>query len=712
MAKTETLKDAQMSVEAGALLIANSRIRRTIALDDNVLATRSLCNVLTGKEWSRPDGLYVPRLQRDLAIVAHRAPDRDLRQQPALSFARDEEFIRRFRLPVEVVLERRSRSHVDAPSLVAHVSVSCAEMRLVRHYQIYPDCPAVACWTELSGACSRKPAPAEKLDARGRAVRPGSRPRPTPNADLHDALFLKNPHLRIRNVAFTDCSDYVDNYVQKQERYTYPTFEPWILDGLLVFVESLEDGEGLFMMKESPVLGDQPDQPDGDFLYAFDRGCLGPIGWGIAPEELQEGQALSSWRTVVGVYDSREASDAEAVKRYLARRCGETPGRDWVVMANQWGDSRSGKQLDEAFVRAEIDACADTGIAAYMLDAGWQVGRFDQVADVDATGKSIFYDLARYWEVDRRKFPQGLKPVADYARSRGVELMLWFNPDPLDDNRNADRDAETLLALHRELGVRVFKIDGVWNLTGRAERNNRRFLERVIRESQGEVAFQLDITNGARWGFLGANDLGILFVENRYTTFANYFPYKVHKNVWELAHYLRPQRLQFEFLNNSPARGRQYRPLFAEDDPFTPEHYAIDYCFAVVMFANPLAWLEPSALDPRQREQLASLLAVYRQVRDAIFAGDIYPIGEKPSGRSITGFQSHQPSDGTGFVCVYREMTDRAEAVLPLRRLPDGASLRLTRLHGDGEAEYGPAGLRVKLPRPRSYTLFRYACAT
>ncbi len=704
----KSLEDARIRVEEGSLVIANSRIRRTVALTGNVLSTLSLQNVATGREWSRPDGSYIPRLQRDMAIAEGQAPTRHVRQQAALFFAGNEDFIRQFTSPAQVAIEHREGRPFEAASLVAHVTLQGAEMRVIRHYQIYPGCPAIACWTDVRGRCVRGPVRAETVDARGRGVRPGSRPRRTPNADIHDALFLQAQHLRIRNVEFTDCSDYVDNYVQEQERYTYPTFEPWVLDGQLLFAEDLRNGEGLFMAKESPVLCDQPDQPDGDFLYAFDRGCLGPIGWGITPEDLQEGENVSSWRTVIGVYDGSDASGAEAVKHYLARRSRETPGRDWVVMANQWGDSRSGKQLDEAFVRAEIDACAEVGIPAYMLDAGWQAGRFEQVLDVDASGKSVFYDLSRYWEVDRRKFPQGLRPIADYARCRGVELMLWFNPDPLDENRNADRDAETLLALHRELGVRVFKIDGVWNLTGRAERNNRRFLERVVRESGGAVGFQLDITNGARWGFLGAIDLGILFVENRYATFATYFPYKVHKNLWELARYLRPQRLQFEFINNRAEQGLKYRPQFAEEDPLTPESFDIAYCFAAVMFANPLAWLEPSALNEQQRAQLAPLLTAYQRVRDAIFAGDIYPIGEKPSGRSITGFQSHNPSTGSGVVCVYREATERTESVLALRRLSPGARLRFQRLYGEGEADYGPGGLRVRLPRQRSFVLLQY----
>ena len=33
------------------------------------------------------------------------------------------------------------------------------------------------------------------------------------------------------------------------------------------------------------------------------------------------------------------------------------------------------------------------------------------------------------WEVDDKRFPQGLRPISDYAHSKGVKIILWFEPE-------------------------------------------------------------------------------------------------------------------------------------------------------------------------------------------------------------------------------------------------------------------------------------------
>lgn len=697
------LNDARIMLDGDSLLLENSRIRRRVQLKGDTFATTSLRNVGTGREWARADSAYESRRQMDDAIAAGKPTETCMLPQAALSFAGDEEFIRRFTRRPEVTLQKVEDSPFEQPGLIARVSLADDELRLTRCYQIYPQCPAVVCWTELSGRCARKPAPPPSPDPRlNTAIR----------ADVHDSIFLNDRHLRIRNVKFFDCTDYQDNYVQEEEWTSYPTFDPWVLKGNLLFAESLVDGQGFFMIKEAPILRDQPDRPDGDFVYAFDRGRIGVSGWGISPEDLEKLDSIPSWRTVIGVYDGSEFSEAEAVKNYLRQRCRPVPGRDWVITANQYGDWPDGHHLTEEFVKAEIDACAELGIPAYMLDGYWQTGGLEAIGKARLSEVSPFHDLGDYWAPDPKKFPRGLKPLVDYARSRNVELMFWFNPDACGENRNADKDAAVLLRMYRELGVRVFKIDGVWMCTRRAEMNTRRMLETVVRESGGQVSYQLDITNGARWGFLHGHHLGVLFVENRFTTFRNYFPFHVHKNLWQLARYLMPQRLQFEFLNNSVAHAKRYPPMFPPDDPFTPERYPIDYCFAVTMFSNPLAWLQPSKLNAEQKAALVPLIRTYNGIRDELFAGDIYPLGEKPCGRSLTGFQSHNPAACKGFFCAYREVTDRSSVMFRLHRVKPGAHLRLTRLYGDGKARSTGDGVTVTLLRERSFAMFRYEVAT
>ncbi len=71
--------------------------------------------------------------------------------------------------------------------------------------------------------------------------------------------------------------------------------------------------------------------------------------------------------------------------------------------------------VNEELLRQLAEAAAEVGIEYFCLDAGWFVGGFP-----DGVGN---------WEVDRQKFPRGLKPVADYVHSLGMKFGLWFEPE-------------------------------------------------------------------------------------------------------------------------------------------------------------------------------------------------------------------------------------------------------------------------------------------
>ena len=76
----------------------------------------------------------------------------------------------------------------------------------------------------------------------------------------------------------------------------------------------------------------------------------------------------------------------------------------------------------EARVRRIVDAAAEIGIERVVLDDGWFGSRRD-----DRSGLGD-------WFVSDQVWPAGLKPIADYVRSKGMEFGLWFegemvNPD-------------------------------------------------------------------------------------------------------------------------------------------------------------------------------------------------------------------------------------------------------------------------------------------
>ncbi len=91
---------------------------------------------------------------------------------------------------------------------------------------------------------------------------------------------------------------------------------------------------------------------------------------------------------------------------------------------------------DPADLIRQAEAAAALGVERFVLDDGW-FGRRD-----DAT--SSLGD----WIVDRRKWPDGLGPLADRVTALGMEFGLWFEPEMV----NPDSD---LLRAHPDWALRV-----------------------------------------------------------------------------------------------------------------------------------------------------------------------------------------------------------------------------------------------------------------
>src|ERR1700754_3984748 len=129
------------------------------------------------------------------------------------------------------------------------------------------------------------------------------------------------------------------------------------------------------------------------------------------------------------------------------------------------------------------------------------------------------------------------------------------------------------------------EIDGVQIADKKAEDNFRKMLDTVVARTDGEGLFNLDVTAGRRFGYHYFYEYGNLFLENRYTDWANYYPYFTLRNVWMLSKYMPPQRLQIEFLNKWRNADK-----YPAADSLSPSFYSFDYLFAITMAGQPLAW--------------------------------------------------------------------------------------------------------------------------
>lgn len=351
---------------------------------------------------------------------------------------------------------------------------------------------------------------------------------------------------------------------------------------------------------------------------------------------------------------------------------------------------------------AEVDAAAALGVTHVQLDDGWQAGLSRNSAS--RAGERWEDWSAEDWRPHPERFPAGLAPIVARARERDVQLGLWFNPSRANDYAKWRRDADILIGYWRDHGIATVKIDGVEVPTKAAERNLRAFYERVVEATDGQLVFNLDVTAGRRPGYHFMTEYGNLFLENRYTDWANYYPHRTLRNLWMLSAWVPAQSLQIEFLN--PSRNPE---RYGSNDPLAPSRLPADYPFAVAMAAQPLAWMEVSNLDDRLA--LARSIETYRGWRDAWQAGRILPIGEEPDGAAWTGFQSIA-DDRSGHLIVYRETLTEAAIGLVRTRLPAGAAVRFEPLQGEAESFEATVGADGAVPfalaRPSSYAVYRY----
>ena len=76
---------------------------------------------------------------------------------------------------------------------------------------------------------------------------------------------------------------------------------------------------------------------------------------------------------------------------------------------------------DTERLNALIDAAAEIGAERFVLDDGW-FGGAEKGRDDDTSSLGD-------WVVDPRKHPNGLEPLAERVRGRGMEFGLWFEPE-------------------------------------------------------------------------------------------------------------------------------------------------------------------------------------------------------------------------------------------------------------------------------------------
>jgi hypothetical protein len=577
------------------------------------------------------------------------------------------------------------------------VSFSLEELDVRRVYRVYPDAPAIACDTRLRGKSGDISEGMAGNAADRKNIEFTEDMRSGMGAARLDRLSFDGFHWHTRIVEFADVTDWNNNLVFETDIIPYRKNN---YRGNLLFARDGETDSGFFFLKEAPSSAVQLAYNDYDFTTEF--GSFTVAGLGMTGQDILPGEWRRAYGCVTGVYTGGEYEALTALRSYQKNLRRLLPGRDEMVMMNTWGDRSQDSKVNERFSLLEVERAAALGITHFQIDDGWQVGRSPNSAIAKGSFTNI-WDNPDYWKPDPGKYPRGLAPVVERGKELGVEVCLWFNPSVQHDYADWEKDAAALTWLYREYGIRTFKIDGLALPTKQSEINLRRLFDRVSNETGGNVVFNLDATAGRRGGYHTFNEYGNVFLENRYTDWQNYYPYWTLRNLWQLAKYVPAEKLQIEFLNNR-RNAEKYT-----GDRFAPANYSFDYLFATTMAGQPLAWFEGTGLA-EDMLGVSEQIDAYKKVQHDFHSGVILPVGDEPSGRSWTGFQS-VVSANRGYFIFFREDTP-GDTCDMATWLPEDKKVRLTPILGSGKAATRRTGrggtLTVELPTPNSYVMYKY----
>ncbi|MEZ0607768.1 alpha-galactosidase [Fibrella sp. WM1] len=129
-------------------------------------------------------------------------------------------------------------------------------------------------------------------------------------------------------------------------------------------------------------------------------------------KHLKQGESFTTPQVFTMVYNNHKDPDEvlntavpDFVRKHMGIRLSELAEKPTFVY-NTWVPFR--KDINEKLVMELARAAADAGMKEFIIDDGWA----DNYGD---------------WVIDKKKFPNGLKPVFDYIKSLGMKPGLWVS---------------------------------------------------------------------------------------------------------------------------------------------------------------------------------------------------------------------------------------------------------------------------------------------
>lgn len=171
--------------------------------------------------------------------------------------------------------------------------------------------------------------------------------------------------------------------------------------------------------------------------------------------KLLPGETVRSPLIAIGFYAGNPQDGQNVWRRWMVAH--NLPRVDGEIMPTQLvacSSHQFGEMIhaNEENQKLFIDRYAEEklGIAYWWMDAGWYPNDGSWVN----TGT---------WEVDKKRFPNGFRPITDHARFKGIKAIVWFEPERVTANSWLyDNKPEWLLTPPPNPGDQLY--DPAWRL--------------------------------------------------------------------------------------------------------------------------------------------------------------------------------------------------------------------------------------------------------
>ena len=496
--------------------------------------------------------------------------------------------------------------------------------------------------------------------------------------------------------------------------------------------------EETFYTHRTAVMGPLLTGTDGDssYLLAYEHGSQYPDAFiqfrfteerevilsakkgnyltGLIPDECPFETIWLNFGMVHGNVDALAAAFREFQLKYVTlNRESRKPSifyNTWCFQERNcfWNHKNYLADMNEERMMAEIDAAHEMGIDVFVIDTGW-------------------YEKTGDWLVNRARFTDGMKRVKAKLDSYGMKLGLWIGPSfaavtsrALTEHQDCKLAwdghtgdpfsvwlteeslhmclvsdywkvlADTLISLHKELGVSYFKWDSVGQYGCNDPHHHHGTEENTPEERADAYAFQVgiymqkivdricaacpdvivdfDITEGYRSVGLGFLSVGKYFLINNGPYYQNYNipfdPNTVWSNIFVHPGPARPWICRTPLTFDKWIPSVLFLTHYLPDDPMGSQ----DINLASLILGQNGIWGDLPAITPEGRARFGEVLSYYKRVREDVTAEAAIKSGM--TGSAFECYEKINSETGRGEICVFATVRDTFRYITKKKTAP------------------------------------------